>query len=207
MQLETIDVDKDLARALVREYREEHRRTGQREDAEIAKGYDHILRGRPLIRLSKVIAAGGLDDEGFPRLAVGRADQAWCYLQINDHPWGDARSTVHYVTAENRDRALRTGAWDRDVRIPIPLRPEPRSHVTLYDGRRSHVPVVPPGLRPRGRGGMHLYHVLWEVEKWERSPEPPADPALIRRVGGDLWAVYGMWDLTELERAVLAQRR
>jgi hypothetical protein len=34
----------------------------------------------------------------------------------------------------------------------------------------------------------------------------PRDPALIRRVAGDLWTVLSVWDLTELERAVLAQR-
>jgi len=33
---------------------------------------------------------------------------------------------------------------------------------------------------------------------------PPRDPALIRHIRGDLWAVLAVWDLTELERAVLA---
>jgi hypothetical protein len=47
-------------------------------------------------------------------------------------------------------------------------------------------------------------HVLWEVERWELVP--PTDPALIRHIRGDLWAVLATWDLTEIERHVLAQR-
>ncbi|MGH3300400.1 MAG: hypothetical protein ACRDOK_01755 [Streptosporangiaceae bacterium] len=35
---------------------------------------------------------------------------------------------------------------------------------------------------------------------------PPRDPALLRWIRGDLWAVVAQWDLTELERAVLSSR-
>jgi len=63
------------------------------------------------------------------------------------------------------------------------------------------VPPVPPGLRPASAIGN--YHVLWEAE-WERVA--PADPALLKHIGGDLYAVLAVWDLTELERAVLAGR-
>ena len=49
-----------------------------------------------------------------------------------------------------------------------------------------------------------MFHILWEVEQWD--PTPPVDPALVRHIRGDLWAVIAMWDLTELERAVLAAR-
>lgn len=45
--------------------------------------------------------------------------------------------------------------------------------------------------------------MLFEAE-WR--PEPPKDPALLRHIGGDLYSVVAVWDLTELERAVLAGR-
>jgi hypothetical protein len=36
---------------------------------------------------------------------------------------------------------------------------------------------------------------------------PPVDPLLVRRLGeADLWVVCGAWDLTEVERTVLASR-
>jgi hypothetical protein len=34
----------------------------------------------------------------------------------------------------------------------------------------------------------------------------PEDPALIKHIRGDLWSVMAVWDLSELERLVLAQR-
>jgi hypothetical protein len=39
------------------------------------------------------------------------------------------------------------------------------------------------------------------------TPRPPGDPALLRPIGGDLYAVEAVWDLTELEQLVLSQRR
>lgn len=37
--------------------------------------------------------------------------------------------------------------------------------------------------------------------------EAPVDPALLKHIGGDLYAVVATWDLTDLERAVLDGHR
>jgi hypothetical protein len=63
------------------------------------------------------------------------------------------------------------------------------------------VPPVPPGLQPKF--GLGNYHILWEAE-WEMVA--PKDPALLKHIGGDLYAVLATWDLTEIERTVLAGR-
>jgi hypothetical protein len=47
--------------------------------------------------------------------------------------------------------------------------------------------------------------VLWEAD-WKVHPVPPGDPALLKHIGGDLYAVVAVWDLTPLEQAVLAAR-
>src|SRR5438046_3023240 len=39
---------------------------------------------------------------------------------------------------------------------------------------------------------------------WQEMP--PEDPALLKHIGGDLYAVVAVWNLTELERAVLSGR-
>ncbi len=64
-------------------------------------------------------------------------------------------------------------------------------------------PSIPPEFRPK----THLknYHLLWEAE-WhtrKQAARPPRDPALLKFLGGDLWAIVGIWDLSELERSVL----
>ena len=68
---------------------------------------------------------------------------------------------------------------------------------------RAMVPPIPPALRPPYKLGN--YAILWEAT-WEKVPRPPGDPALLRHIGGDLYAVLAIWDLTDLERAVLAGR-
>lgn len=74
-----------------------------------------------------------------------------------------------------------------------------------YNGAfRAMVPHVPPGLRPRH--SLDGYATLFEVEEWAKSPAPPRDPALLKHIGGDLYAVLATWDLTELERSVLGGR-
>lgn len=235
MQLNTIDIDPELARAKVKEYRRAVKDAASTEDAAIARGYLHAAEGRPLIRLSKAIADGGLDENNRPRLAVARADQAWCYLDTSRSasgpmrarfvaaPFGDRRRApgivqerswrgetssgyvlgfdfpVEPITQATHPREVDEEWWAWDGRVCAPWR------TPLGRGFRTQVPITPPGLRPT-RGGLHLYHVLWEVEEWAQAPEPPGDPALIRQVAGDLWAVYGVWDLSELERAAIAGR-
>ena len=61
---------------------------------------------------------------------------------------------------------------------------------------------MPVDIRPKR--GIENYHVLFEAI-WQ--PVPPVDPMLVRRLGeADLWVVVAAWDLTEVERTVLASR-
>ena len=71
------------------------------------------------------------------------------------------------------------------------------------------VPIVPPKHRPRRDSLLEGYLVLWEVDEWTwtERPSPPHDPALLKHLGGDLYAVLAVWDLSDLERLVLTERR
>lgn len=213
MQLDTITMDEAEAREALDEYRGQLEREHTAEDAAIARGYDELVKGRKLIHLPKVIQAGGLNAQGWPALAVAQADQGWCFLGWTaDSHNGTAR--VEFLSGASDVDPYRIKRWARrltfSVRLPSPAGEQPKIGAQVSPARwssewwRSQVPVIPPSLRPRR--GLRLYHVLWEVDEWQRFPAPPADPALIRHVGGDLWAVHGVWDLTELERAVLSGR-
>lgn len=71
------------------------------------------------------------------------------------------------------------------------------------------VPIVPADVRETVTGPLRDYHILWEVEQWHDQPlvTPPTDPYLIRHIGGSLWSVEAEWDLTDLEKAVIAGTR
>lgn len=189
MELATLNVSKDQARVAVREYRKAVSSHNRAEDRAILKGYNQIIKGRKLIELSKIIAAGGADERHRPRLAVIRADFQTCFvnarrdgsLTFSPHEWPSGRTPGVISFADGTMPSWTTGEWS--VRA------------------QGVVPMIPPRHRPSA--DIAGYHILWEAE-WH---DVPRDPALLKHLGGDLYAVVAVWDLTDLEMAVLAGRR
>lgn len=194
MELGTLIISPAEAEAKLAEYERQLATERTAEDEAIRLGYRAAARGLGVIRLSEAIRLGGYFENAMPRIAVVRADAPQCFC------WWDWRDLVY--SCENDWRSNRGAlVGDKSVRVKDPLdRPNGRSG--QHYG--TIVPVIPPSLRPRPRR-LHGFHILWEVEQWTLQT-PPVDPALIRHIRGDLWAVTATWDLTELERAVLAQR-
>jgi hypothetical protein len=193
MQLDTL-ISPDEAKAQLEHYEDQLAEERTAEDDAIRAGYRAAARGLPVINLPAAVHAGGYFDNGLPRIAIARADATECWLRAS------GRSGGHLVfsTREwDRGRA-QVGRYRVDLTVPGPgeMRQRPWGGYTI-------VPTVPPQFRPR-RTRLHLFHILWEVEAW--TPVPPRDPALLRHLRGDLWTVHAVWDLTDLERAVLAGR-
>lgn len=191
MNLTTIEVPVEEAKERLAEYQASVRRERNVEDEAIAAAYRAAARGLPVIRLSEAVTAGGWFDNGLPRIAVVRADAKQCWVQIN----GWRPGVVYSADRFSDNRGALVGR--QTVLVPVET---PRSYVPQA---HTVVPVIPPRLRPRP-ARLRRCHILWEVESW--TPEPPVDPALVRHIRGDLWSVLAVWDLSELERAVLAQR-
>jgi hypothetical protein len=194
MNLSTIVVSEEEATEKLAEYEHAIREDRNAEDVAIAQAYRAARRGLAVISLSRAIGEGGYFDSGWPRLAIARADAAevvcrWTgginELVFNeDGGWLSGRAALvgkHHVRVAPKERPGAADGW----RVVAP------------------VPLVPPRCRPKRPRLMNL-HVLWEVESW--SPAPSRDPALVKHIRGDLWAVLATWDLTDLELAVLAQR-
>ena len=161
------------------------------EDAEVLAGYKALAQGHELISLSETIRTAGVDEMGLPRLAIGRADARWIYTHgvMLD---GSVTFRMDKV-AQDRDGSRR-------VQLPAGTLPPPRR--ITWDTYTAMVPMTPLPLRPRGIR-LSSCHVLWEAN-WRLVV--PEDPALLRHVAGDLYAVVAVWDLTELERTVLSGR-
>lgn len=213
MQLHTIDMPQEEAEAALREWEAELSRSRSDEDAAIAEGYRELARGSRLLRMSDTIRAGGEDDSYKPRLALAPVTATTIYLTR----WRNG--TVRYSVSDRpaggwkRD-VTQSGVIVRDVLSGVPDRWQDddaaeRFRAARVDEQysgcqwRALVPVVPPRFRAWGWRGAH---VLFEAEWARHTPPAPIDPALVRHLRGDLWVVMGVWDLTELERAVLTQR-
>jgi hypothetical protein len=186
------DVGRDEARERLAEYRRQLDIEYDARDAAIAMGYRAIARGHRVISLSRTVEAGGWFDNGLPRIAIGQATEDEVAVS-----WSGDRLQFFHGDWLNSRGAL-VGAHTTIVPISNP----PDVQHRWRAGGRTIMPLIPPRYRPKWRRLRHC-HLLWEVESWR--PVPPRDPALLRHIGGDLWAVLAEWDLTELERHVLAR--
>lgn len=218
MQLDTITMDRHAARKAFLEYRDAIRSDRhdqlRKEDEQIMRAYREAAKGVSLIRLSDALAAGGTQqievawtnwsggrrvrrtqEKTVPRLAVARADVEKVWTDGVDAEGG---CVLRYERGRVSDRETRkrfqiaTGTFEEAGRE------------TWGPSLVAMAPTIPPALRPRHH--LRNYHLLWEAE-WAQEPQPPVDPALLKHLGGDLYAVLGVWDLTPLERAVLAGTR
>jgi hypothetical protein len=194
MNLSTIEVSPEEAEAKLAEYSKVLAGERSVEDEAIAQAYRAAKRGLRIIRLSEVIAAGGFDATGLPRLAIARA--LWPECHVRWYSLGGVEGLRFGDTSWPDERGALVGRHAVHVAVSEPPSSSRRGGV-------APVPLVPPRYRPR-RPRLANCHILWEVEGW--TPEPAKDPALVRHIRGDLWAVLAVWDLTELERAVLTQR-
>jgi hypothetical protein len=188
METQTLTIDREEAIKMWRKY-QSHRHHQTPVDADIERIYAAIAKGKLVIRALESIRVAGLGADNLPKLAIVRADAKECHLemkgegaaQMSDDQWVMAR------TARSRYVEFPVGSFTP----------------TSIIGKRYHVaivPHIPPDIRPKR--GLENYHILFEAI-WR--PEPPRDPLLLRRMGkGDVWLVCGAWDLTEVERGVMA---
>ena len=194
MNVAKIEVPESEAKEKLRAYRKQlHRRADAEFDA-CAAGYAQLAKGRALVDVGAAIRSAPRDAKNRPRLAIARAD----------------RKQVHYLPGEGRDRFC-TAASIYTLNSP--------SLDMVFSGAVwssrpmegfALVPMVPAdALEAAGNPALKKCFVLWEVEQWaDRSigSRPDIDPFLLLPLGGDLYAVLAEWDLTPLERAVMAAR-
>jgi hypothetical protein len=200
MDLNTITMEPEAAEKAFREYRGAWLAERNRIDGELMRGYKALSEGKTLISLTEALQTGGLDDIGRPRLAIARADEASITMRIRED------GSVDYdPSPTTRVRVPdRLFSYGPDT-LPRPPRLNP-GHVwnEAWNGQWvATLPHIPPQYRPPN--AMTNYHLLWEAE-WRRARgSQRKDPVLLKRIGGDVFAVVAAWDLTELEKLVLAR--
>lgn len=207
MQLSTITMDREEAHERYLEYSAHARKTHAKEAAELARGYRALAKGATLIDLRKCLEAGGLVDVQVERTGYRYVDgkDVWgtwvTKAQLPALACIRADQTECRVRYDSQSRAVTFSAlqWPRRG-DNIAVRVECDLAVLNSDGARwlARVPTVPPRFMPPHH--LRNYHILWEAE-W--TGEVSIDPALLKRVAGDVFVVLATWDLTPLEAAVL----
>jgi hypothetical protein len=193
MDVATMKMPREEARAKLKEYRRGLHRRADAEWEMAAVAYEAAAEGKALLVLSQVIANAPRDSQGRPRLAIARADQR--QVRYEAQTWGGRFE--RFVISSAHPRLL-----NREINV-VASANTPLSHTQGY----ALVPMVPPAVR--GRMDLRTRFILWEVEEWSDriiGAAPDRDPYLLERVAGDFYAVVGEWDLTEIERAVMRDR-
>lgn len=202
MNVSTLEMPKEEAREKLKAVRAQLHRKADAEYSQLEAAYRSVARGMRLLNISEVFTNCPLDDKGRPRLALMRADQRQVELSGRDKRWSDAGASFLFASTDTHGRYnRRSGARDLNLRVMTQREP------FWNDRGYSLVPLVPP--EHRKSHSLNSHFILWEVEQWSdvaiRSI-PERDPYLLRRIGGDLYAIVAEWDLTDIERAVMAGR-
>jgi len=193
MKLPELAIPRHEARQHFLDYRRAVCTRAQKDDRTLMIGYRALAQGKRVVSGAEAITQGGVGTDGLPALALVRADAERCFVRYNDIgevTFGANDTAVFWMSRPNRTMVRRFGAGTLPAFTGSQRRGEAR------------VPMVPPAFRPAH--ALSNYFILWEAT-WSRLA--PKDPALLKDIGGGLYVVLAIWDLTELERSVLGMRR
>ncbi len=177
-------------------------------DHGLMKGYKALSEGKRVVDLHVAVSTAGLNTEGYPRLAICRAHEQRCTVEMFQnggvvfHGGDRARRSGKFGTVRLPASTLPSFRYRRDGEAPTWPDVRARSWQGGWsDGATAVVPLVPAKYRPLH--GLDNYHILWEAEWFKKVP---VDPMLLRHLDGALYVVLASWDLTALEQAVLGGR-
>jgi hypothetical protein len=217
MNAQTITMEPEAAQAKLDSYRDalqkRHSAKVDKEWKAAADAYRELAKGTPLIDPIAAIRECGWRSDSRPVLAIARADLQHVRWEVtgNGRTWnpGTQRYGGNWAPCtwrfESRNKSdlswRRRDGWGKTFTVSDVLAEppgEPKRGVAM-------VPMVPPDVLPPRGCDLAKHFILWEVSDWDIAP--PIDPILLRPIGGDLYAVVAQWDLTEVERAIIAGTR
>jgi hypothetical protein len=202
MNLQPINVDYSKARDSLNQYLSIVKEKRTAEDHAIIRSTKAILRGHKVIRLADAVRSGGVDSRGFPKIAIARADDKFVRCRTRGNH-------CDMISTETRDEYIAEFGVRRSW-ASMKKQGNPRGFNFRLSGTfqqsveaNAIVPSIPPQHRVTEAAAERFY-IMFEAE-W--GPTAPVDPALLSPLGGGLFAVVAVWDLTDIERAVLANAR
>lgn len=218
---EVVTLNKDDALEKFNEYKAALRVSRSQHDRMMQAVYGALSEGLGVINPRAAIIKAGIDVNGHPKLAIGRADTDTVFFRRhwNEEAFFSSFSGKYLVSAHKGAQSGRQQFHFPSGTLPQvdPRRVQQRDaggqvweraiYPDLYrETVKATVPIIPPEHRPT-TGSLGEYSILWEVEKWEalpKPPRPPGDPMLLKPLAQTgLYAVMAHWDLTDIEKMVL----
>ncbi|MEW6129605.1 MAG: hypothetical protein AB1757_21370 [Acidobacteriota bacterium] len=205
MNVNTILITREEAERKLDQYKSITAKKRVAEDDKLQSLYAAVSKGARVLNLAQAFKQTGLNEQQQPRLAIARAD--WKTVFCFRNPYTRNHSHSPHTVGFTDSNRWNMYASARNILLPantFAFRMRQATYGSTYDVDwsilRSAVPHIPPACRPKN--GLHNYHILFEVEKWEK--EYPVDPFLMRQISGMLFVIEAEWELTPLEASLLS---
>jgi hypothetical protein len=198
MDLETIVMDKETAKekwqeAIVAE-KNERKSAARKALHDMRRAFYYLKKGHKILDLFETLKIVGLNADGDPKVAIVETKASTCQFH-RENP--------------GRGQYMPPGLGWRQQTEHNGLIIVPENTFPVWPGNKigwqsrditSPAPAIPPKYQTTAE---HLY-LLWEVEHWQ--PIAARDPLLLRRISRNLFVIYGHWNTTKLERAIIRGR-
>lgn len=219
MQVPELELSKEQAkeelRALKKAIKKEYLDKRNAMVRDMLKVYGHFKHGGKIIDIYEAFKKAGLKKKSaLPRIAIVVATAKMCYLY--KRPRGAGIFSDHRKTRSWDIRAVKTRG---DIEFPsntfkwrfVEGRTEGSSMYAYAEPHnvKTVAPIIPAKIlaSPQVRAKLSNYHIIFEVETWEKARlRPPRDPILVKMLTPNLAGILGTWDLTPLERAIIRGR-
>ena len=152
----------------------------------------------------KLLALIVLSDDLAKRLSDRAGEAFFRAFIVQDRATGEIRMNFRFRYRDGDSWFHVSPKAQMETRAAITYLREGMTDVQPKSGA-AMVPLVPPEAYPARGLDLAKHFVLWEVEDWDASP--PEDPMLLKPIGGNLCAVLYQWNLTDIERAIIAGTR
>jgi len=194
MNVNTLTVSEETAEQKLLEYKAIPAAKRSSQDEALLRAYRAAQKGHRIMDVVQAFRDTALNDQGQPKLAIARAH----WETVHFHP---RETFARYGWPKGAGGFSESNSWNCQAKQWNFVVPEATFADDVLTKKRlsSPVPHIPPALRPDAK--LEAHHILFEVESWD---EYPADPFLLKRISGSLFVVLAEWDLSELERGILA---
>jgi hypothetical protein len=193
MKIDKVTMSKEKAIKALREYREilNTKRKDYIQEIELTKKcYYQLSKGRAIINIFEAFKTAGYNANNEPRLAFAPAKSKIVFFKQSTY---EARNGYGILQETSSTYSSKDFLRLSDGTFPT---------LKLDSDRMlsSKVPLIPPKHLPKSLTNCYL---LWEVQDWKVVTK---DPILLKKISNSLYAVIATWNLTKLERLIIAGR-
>jgi len=192
MKIDKVTMSKEKAKKQLAEYYtvlRTKRKDYLKEIDLVKKCLYQLTRGRAIINIFEAFKTAGYNKNNEPALAFAPATLKTVFFEQST--WGAKEGYGHFKDSNG---------WKSKNILDFSKETFPSIKIDRERTLSCKVPLIPPKHLPKTLANCYL---LWEAEDWKVVTK---DPILLKKINNSLYSVIATWDLTKLERLIVAGR-